>query len=369
MPTLLTLPAELRLEIYSYLLTTPSYLPPSSSYLNNPRSQRPKYPRFTVQCPQLLRVNRQIHDEASQVLYGGNEFVVWIGVLGEWCSNGEVESGRKGKVVGWWSCPWESWGVGVQFEEGFWEKYHYRQSPDTMLIKYYPNGYFDSSIPPLPDNNISQTPLLPSRYSRLIKHLRIEIFEERITPAWNIPYNPIKLSMQGYNPQYLLLPIYNRLDQVLFQSNNGGGLDVDVDVKVFVHAALASDPEFYCGGRWDEQEGFEWAVRVKPTFLEYKGLIQTVWGFTRGGFTRGGWRRKGRYTVKMPEMLEEMFGGGEVVEKVLEECDEVEMREGRRGKKSEVEVNVNIGMVEWGMWVRSGGRRVFVLKSIRGSKS
>ncbi|KAF3316362.1 hypothetical protein TWF173_002210 [Orbilia oligospora] len=355
MSTLLSLPAELRLKIYSYLLTTPSY-PPSFSYLDNPRSQRPKYPRFIVQCPQLLRVNRQIHDEASQVLYGGNEFVVWIGVLGEWCSNGEVENGRKGKVIGWWSCPWESWGVGVQFEEGFWEKYHYRQSPDTMLIKYYPNGYFDSSIPSLSNNNISQTPLLPSKYSQLIKHLRIEIFEERITPAWNIPYNPIKLSMQGYNPQYLLLPIYNRLDQLLFKSDNGGGLDVDV--KVFVHAALTSDPEFYCGGRWDEQEGFEWAVRVKPTFLDYKGLIQTVWGFTRGG-----WRGRGRYTIKMPEMLEEMFGGGEVVEKVLEECDEVEMREGRRRKS---EVDVNVGMVEWGVWVRSGGRRMFVLKSIRG---
>ncbi|KAF3197364.1 hypothetical protein TWF192_004673 [Orbilia oligospora] len=356
MPTLLSLPAELRLKIYSYLLTTPSH-PPSFSYLNSPRSQRPKYPRFIVQCPQILRVNRQIHDEASQVLYGGNEFVVWIGVFGEWCSSGEVESGRKGKVVGWWSCPWESWGVGVQFEEGFLEKHHYRQSPETMRIKYYPNGHFDSSIPPLSDNNISQTPLLPSKYSQLIKHLRIEIFEERITPAWNIPYNPPKLSMQGYNPQYLLLPIYTRLDQLLlFQSNNGGlVVNVDVDVKVFVHAALTSDPEFYCGGRWDEQEGFEWAVRVKPTFLEYKGLIQTVWGFTRGG-----WRK---YTVKLPEMLEEMFGGGggEVVEGVLKECDEGEMREGRRRRGG-----VNVGMVEWGMWVRSAGRRLFVLKSIRG---
>ncbi|AEO62500.1 uncharacterized protein THITE_129549 [Thermothielavioides terrestris NRRL 8126] len=93
-PSFLTLPLELRLEIYTHLLVLPPPPPPetlttiyrcshpytassSSSQLpaSDPaRSESTSEPEPTVH-PQILRVNRQIHHEATPLLYTLNTFL------------------------------------------------------------------------------------------------------------------------------------------------------------------------------------------------------------------------------------------------------------------------------------------------------
>ncbi|KAL2160621.1 hypothetical protein VTH06DRAFT_1309 [Thermothelomyces fergusii] len=81
LPTFLTIPLELRLEIYSHLLVLP---PPP------PRESLGAVPRCSFAAsrglgstetqskptlhPQILRVNRQIYEEALPILYGQNTF-------------------------------------------------------------------------------------------------------------------------------------------------------------------------------------------------------------------------------------------------------------------------------------------------------
>ncbi|RVD84674.1 uncharacterized protein DFL_006407 [Arthrobotrys flagrans] len=336
-PTFLSLPPELRLKIYSYLLT--SYTPPSPNHLNTRASLRPKYPRFAIPYTSILRVNKQVHNEASRVLYGDNEFAVWISIMGEWVSSTQIENGEKGRVVVGYSSPWDSHGLRVCFEKDFNEKYSYRQSSEMMSLKYYPNGYFDPSIPELKNPNQWIHPL-PERYARCIRKLRIEIFEERITPSWDIAYVPIKKLMSPYNPQFLLLPIFNRLFKILGDDRQ------NIEVEAILYAALSSDPNLFSGGRWDEQDGFEEAVKIQTTYEEYKGLIRTIWPLTRGGWK---WR------IRMPEILVGMFGD-EMVGRVMEECDEI-----GRGEMGEKEVGVGGEC----MWVMVGGRRVVVLRTVR----
>ncbi|KAI1754608.1 hypothetical protein F4782DRAFT_38243 [Xylaria castorea] len=88
-PTFLNLPFEIRLEIYAYLLTTPSYSPrspppstPSSSSSPSPApfflQQNPPYPLFH---PHILRTCRQLHAEGIPVLYGSNTFLAHTSLL------------------------------------------------------------------------------------------------------------------------------------------------------------------------------------------------------------------------------------------------------------------------------------------------
>ncbi|KAK7935676.1 hypothetical protein PG985_001171 [Apiospora marii] len=95
-PTLMGLPVELRLEIYSYLLTIPEEddhkSTPSGS---SPTSTRPPLKRnsssYSSSCcstpkpvelyPQILRACRQTYDEAVEVLYATNKFAAHSSML------------------------------------------------------------------------------------------------------------------------------------------------------------------------------------------------------------------------------------------------------------------------------------------------
>ncbi|KAI0911162.1 hypothetical protein F4823DRAFT_319558 [Ustulina deusta] len=90
-PTLLNLPLEIRLEIYTHLLTTPapfpthSPLPPPPS--STPSSSSPPAPFFAPQTapiplhPSILRACRQLHAECTPVLYRSNTFLAHTSLL------------------------------------------------------------------------------------------------------------------------------------------------------------------------------------------------------------------------------------------------------------------------------------------------
>ncbi|KAK3903326.1 hypothetical protein C8A05DRAFT_43423 [Staphylotrichum tortipilum] len=85
-PTFLTLPLELRLDIYTHLLILPPPTPPEiqpttyrCAYSSSPPSSSPGSPsQSTLEKPklhpQILRVNPQTHAEALPILYGHNTF-------------------------------------------------------------------------------------------------------------------------------------------------------------------------------------------------------------------------------------------------------------------------------------------------------
>lgn len=94
-PTLMGLPVELRLEIYSYLLTVPEdddHKSPSSSGTSTPTSARPPMkrnpsssacstPKPVELYPQILRACRQTYDEAVETLYASNKFAAHSSML------------------------------------------------------------------------------------------------------------------------------------------------------------------------------------------------------------------------------------------------------------------------------------------------
>ncbi|KAK6343053.1 hypothetical protein TWF718_008430 [Orbilia javanica] len=353
-PTLLTLPLSIRHKIHSYLLTTP-LPPPSKTYLNSPISQRPKYPKFSAPGgTSILRVNRQLHEEGARVLYGCNTFLVWVFVAGEWVSSTEVERGEWGGVRVGYCGPWGGFGVGVR--EGGGGRYTYRPSMEGTSLSYYPNGDFTPLIPELQDVKDQRIPCIRDEYARYITSFRVEVFEERIPPAWNVDYygkfSRLVRKNGWWDSRLFLWHVFESFwGTVLGGLRLGDGIGIDV----MVYTALTSDPGVYSGGRWDEQPGFEEAVVVLPTLEEYKQLIRTLWPLTSGG-------EKVRVKFWMPEMLVDMFGE-EVVNGVFEECD---LDAG--GVKDNYREGEGAGRVEMGkecMWVCIGGRRMVVLRTVR----
>lgn len=78
-PTFLTLPLELRLEVYKHLLT----VPPPPSIRDQPTIYRCSWAASSLAVhpapklyPQILRVNSQVNAEATPLLYGHNTFVL-----------------------------------------------------------------------------------------------------------------------------------------------------------------------------------------------------------------------------------------------------------------------------------------------------
>ncbi|KAI1126066.1 hypothetical protein F5Y10DRAFT_220661 [Nemania abortiva] len=92
-PTFLNLPLEIRLEIYSYLLTaqsTPSPPPPSLPPIDTtsptlPSSYSSSSPSLSSSSsplhPSILRTCRQLHAECIPVLYGTNTFLAHTSLL------------------------------------------------------------------------------------------------------------------------------------------------------------------------------------------------------------------------------------------------------------------------------------------------
>jgi hypothetical protein len=69
----LALPAELRNTIYALLLTAPTHVKQSRRIATRGLCSDYILPPLDL-CPALLRTCRQIHNEASSVLYGANQF-------------------------------------------------------------------------------------------------------------------------------------------------------------------------------------------------------------------------------------------------------------------------------------------------------
>ncbi|KAI0444580.1 hypothetical protein F4803DRAFT_244594 [Xylaria telfairii] len=84
-PSLLSLPVEIRLEIYAHLLTTPPYPPrpsspasPSSATTPTPLSQQVPFHQL---YPSILRTCHQLHAECTPVLYSSNTFLAHTSLL------------------------------------------------------------------------------------------------------------------------------------------------------------------------------------------------------------------------------------------------------------------------------------------------
>ncbi|KAI1180787.1 hypothetical protein F4777DRAFT_527014 [Nemania sp. FL0916] len=89
-PSLLSLPVEIRLEIYAHLLTAPSGFPPPSSapYFYPLTDLNPLYP-----C--ILRTCRQVYAECAPILYRSNTFLAHTSLLTVFPSFFSAASPRK----------------------------------------------------------------------------------------------------------------------------------------------------------------------------------------------------------------------------------------------------------------------------------
>ncbi|KAJ9161147.1 hypothetical protein NKR19_g2579 [Coniochaeta hoffmannii] len=71
---LFDLPAEIRLKIYSELLVLEESIPLVLEYSTPPLRAVRRRQKGDGLCPAVLRLNKQVHDEASPVLYSQNVF-------------------------------------------------------------------------------------------------------------------------------------------------------------------------------------------------------------------------------------------------------------------------------------------------------
>ncbi|KAF3905775.1 hypothetical protein AA313_de0204119 [Arthrobotrys entomopaga] len=161
--TFLTLPPELRNQIYKYLLifNIPPLPPPPhhlSYYIDIPT------PSLHVS---ILRVNRQIHDEASRILYSYNVFPVRVKTMG-----GSFRDWDDSLVF-----------YDVTYQT-FWETVQYRNTPPWDKPPKYYHDTQHGSFPFTRISSASEISIPPfERYRHLLRWFHIAIIDLSVSAA------------------------------------------------------------------------------------------------------------------------------------------------------------------------------------------
>ncbi|KAK6503786.1 hypothetical protein TWF481_008792 [Arthrobotrys musiformis] len=273
----LNLPRELRDEIYKcLLLSTPPPVPldlqgPFPLGLQDPFPYRPISRDLSI-----LRVNKQIHAEASRLFYSQTNF--WIKI-----------------TVSDWHTP-QYIGQITQFEvlyEDPWAELNY--SYDEKGQGHY-SGF--ETFEPAPqayefvrDKEVESTPA--STYRDLIRHVRVDILDTRVTRETRESYT---ISAAGRNRvRKLLLPFAYRLGRIL----SGAGKDAEVQINIISNTFK----EEGCKNATGESDA--------ESLDLYRELVETIWPFTTGPWV---------YKLNLPPRIEQKHPG--LGKEVIEWCDE-----------------------------------------------
>ncbi|RVD85099.1 uncharacterized protein DFL_003430 [Arthrobotrys flagrans] len=273
----LTLPLELRNEIYKYLLPTPAPLLPYALQLEI----LPPY------CPishnlSIFRVNKQIHSESSRIFYSNTIFSIRI-VLSDWQT--PVDRGSTTQFEVTYKDPWaevcysydeagKGWYIGFQSLE-----------PGLTTCKFV----HDEEVESIPSH----------RYRNLIRHIRVDILDTRISLEPRETHNISDAARARVRK--ILMPFTSRLTRLL--ADAGKGVEVEIN--------LVSKP-------FKEERDNRNAATLLPTPTEttkrqnlYKELIETTWPYTTGPW---------RYKLNLAPQIEQQYPG--LGKKVLRWCDE-----------------------------------------------
>ncbi|RVD85101.1 uncharacterized protein DFL_003432 [Arthrobotrys flagrans] len=273
----LALPRSLRDKIYQYVFSFPTApSAPISAFLDNrpPFELRDRSSNSPTDLSILL-VNKQIHGETSQILYGKTVFPVRV-VINESRTDG-YEPQTLFEVQ--YESPWEEVG------------YTWRDKDDIgeyCAVNFLPR--FATHIPE--SNNTPPPPPIPT-YRHLIKKIRLDIIDKRVYP-YSLKEYHVPAIMQN-RIKKLLLPFVHRLTSQVTSK------DVTLEIKL---SSLFLYKEELSNFQYREEAGEE-------TIELYTELIETIWPFTTGPW---------KYILDMPLQIQKQHP--KLVAQVFRACDE-----------------------------------------------
>ncbi|KAF3183527.1 hypothetical protein TWF225_000259 [Orbilia oligospora] len=273
MPTFLDLPREIRDEIYLSILLF--NVPPDHEIKSSPWGAQGR-PCLNVS---ILRVNHQIHEEASQILYGRNIFPLRVCVEG---------SGFRDSKPHHWSSVsyetvWESVGYICQLEGRGRDDIDAVPERHKLWFQRITDGRFN--LPPA------------QRYRHLLRRFSISIRDYR-SSQW-VDEIPAPGDPERRNRRILksmLVPIEHRLASLIAYENQT--INLDITIHRCVH-----------------KENFSFVAVYGPQALNqgyFHQLAYIVWPLTTGHRT---------YSLKMAEQYDGMgcrFNA--IKEEALEQC-------------------------------------------------
>ncbi|KAK6535995.1 hypothetical protein TWF281_000242 [Arthrobotrys megalospora] len=284
----LSLPREIRDEIYSYLvLFHHQPFRPNLTYTPSPRFDIPIF-KGVAFAPvsrggglAILQVNKQIHTEATQYFYHNNVFPIQI------LFDGEIYNGRNDcTVLLTCTTPWED----LTYE--YMESGDPNQEPSRT---YQPSRYYNENPLDCEYVHAASRPILPLPcYRNLIRKFNVEIID---TGQFDLaegqsPMIPEKL-------RQVLTPFMARIRDLLGDS----GDNVHMDVNLISPTFSMHESECETDTRFQLDETYRW---------HYRQLIEIAWPLTRGTWS---------YNIKTPQIFETPFVQ-RLKEDTLELCDE-----------------------------------------------
>ncbi|KAJ6257388.1 hypothetical protein Dda_8277 [Drechslerella dactyloides] len=273
-PPFLRLPRELRDEIYKYLLP----LAPREAHVGMwyPSAHYPTEPSFKLA---ILRVNKQIHDEASAVLYGCSTFVFWINIKKrQTYANNDTSRDPKTCFDGNFNAPWE--------------RLAFTRREDTVGAY---RGYDPRTRELPPQIEESDAKIQPApRYRALLRHVRVSVRDFCTSPD-NRTISPLS-DIAREKMRRVLLPIAYRMQTSFGDAGSKLNMTIELRPRIYKHGRLTLPV------RLDED------VDVGL----YQEIIEMVWPLTTGPWQ---WR------LKIPNELLALFPNA--AEKILERCTQL----------------------------------------------
>ncbi|KAK6331401.1 hypothetical protein TWF730_004483 [Orbilia blumenaviensis] len=312
----LTLPREIRDEIYECLFTgyTPKLLPHTDHLLQNlDTPEKPNEP--CAISLDILRVSKQIHNEAASVFYGRSAFPIRV-------LRSDSPSITEGIYMSYLS------------QETPWEFLHYRYFwKDGNLCSQNPAQNLTPGLPTLNENTLI---VIKPTYGNLIRKIRIDAID------CHGRLNTSDLSRSSTQAMKLLIPVVERLANVLGGPNRRNKLEVEINcASVIIDSHIRSEENI--GLMAGIPPGLIANTSAESLAGLYKGMIATIWPLTKGPW---------EYNIKIPLELSRHFPM--VLEKELERCEKKMEEEGWEWRSWKISPSF------WELWHKHGTKLNYV---------
>ncbi|KAK6527473.1 hypothetical protein TWF694_004461 [Orbilia ellipsospora] len=313
-----SLPREIRDEIYKYLLVFDT-----DAILQGPRAED-SHPLLLNIDLSILRVSRQIHNEAAKIFYSHNVFPIKICVIAH-VYRRDTQEPWTARVKVFYKSLWDSFNHSLAFNDHEITRVYVSQ----LNIKYWnPQSIAQLECEPLPNDykledwieakeypGIGQFCSPSPRYRHFIRRLRIEIQDNRSDEWFSDIYDHLYgIKAAAVNCSNILMAFLPRIRILLADVN--GIPHVDIVAK---HCSRPSRLFW----RHIAAEGTRPPRISASTYAE---IIKTAWLLSRGRWT---------WTLSSPTIYNTTFPG--CLHAALSDCDrshslnqdnfETEMRE------------------------------------------
>ncbi|KAK6334927.1 hypothetical protein TWF718_010368 [Orbilia javanica] len=209
----LSLPRELRDQIYSYLLTTPLRRIPNPGHPPGHRASEVYIP-YRVRCRNLglFRVSRQIHDEASEAFYKRNVWPIRIVIARECAQSPDCLY----RLHATYEAPWEEVAYGMRADGKVGKFYD--------VERFYRRARVGRFEPHRIIVGLSTDSYPATKYRSLLRKVRVEVIDFRFHRAVGEP-STRSFDLAGRS---ILLPFMGRLKSLL----GPAGKNVTLTVKL-----------------------------------------------------------------------------------------------------------------------------------------